>query len=89
MIPWIWVIMDVQPPSNRRGPPRSETHVEQGKPIVPPETAGEPRGTLLVLWVEELGRSECLLVMSRIRTEILFDAKAGRLPNGRSSQERF
>ena len=34
--------MDVAPPAKRRNPTRSEMHVEQGKPVVPPETASEP-----------------------------------------------
>jgi len=38
-----------KPPAKRRDPPRSEIYAEQGKPVVPPETAGEPQGTLLVL----------------------------------------
>ncbi len=34
--------MDNGLPTNRKGPIRSETHVEQGKPAALPETAGEP-----------------------------------------------
>jgi len=34
--------MDGVPPANRRDPPRSEINAEQGKPVVSPETAGEP-----------------------------------------------
>lgn len=34
--------MDNELPANRKGPIRSETHAEQGKPIALPETAGEP-----------------------------------------------
>ncbi len=82
-------IMDYQPPAKRKGPPRSETHAEQGKPIVLPETAGEPKGTLLALRVEECGKSECLPVTGRIRAEILPDAKAGRLPRGHSWRENL
>jgi hypothetical protein len=48
--------MDDQPPAKRKGPPRSETYAEQGKPIVPPATAGGPSGTLLALWVKECGK---------------------------------
>ena len=47
-----WATMDNQPPAKRKGPPRSETEVEQGKPIVLPVTAGESQGTLLALWVK-------------------------------------
>ena len=72
--------MDSRPPANRRGPPRSEIQTEQGKPVVPPETAGGPQGTLWVLRVEEYGKSEGLPVMGGIRAEILLDAKVGRLP---------
>lgn len=42
-----WATMDDKPPANRKGPPRSEIHAEQGKPIALPATAGEPQGTLL------------------------------------------
>jgi hypothetical protein len=48
-----WVIVDSVPPAKRRDPPRSEIHAEQGKPVVLPETAGEPQGTLLVLRVKD------------------------------------
>ncbi|GAA5665653.1 hypothetical protein Brsp07_04159 [Brucella sp. NBRC 14130] len=34
--------MDDVLPANRRDPTRSETYVEQGKPVALPETAGEP-----------------------------------------------
>jgi RNA-directed DNA polymerase len=51
-----WAIMDDQPPAKRKGPPRSEIHAEQGKPIVLPATAGEPQGTLSALWVKECGK---------------------------------
>lgn len=37
-----WATMDDQPPAKRKGPPRSETYAEQGKPIVLPATAGGP-----------------------------------------------
>ena len=76
--------MDNQPPANRRGPPRSETQVEQGKPITLPATAGEPQGTLLALWVEECGESECLSVIGGIRTETSSDTKVGRRPSSPS-----
>ena len=72
-----WAIMDNLPPANRRDPPRSEIHAEQGKPVALPETAGEPRGTLLVLRVEDCGKSERLTVMAGIRAETSPDAKAG------------
>jgi RNA-directed DNA polymerase len=79
-----WAIMDKKPPANRRGPPRSEIHAKQGKPVALPATAGEPRGTLLVLRVEDCGKSERPTVMAGIRAETSFDAKAGRLPRGHS-----
>jgi RNA-directed DNA polymerase len=50
--------VDSKPPAKRMGPPRSGIHAEQGKPIVLPETAGEPQGTLLVLRVKEHGESK-------------------------------
>lgn len=81
--------MDSRPPANRRGPPRSEIQAEQGKPVVPPETAGEPQGTLWVLRVEEGGKSEGLPVMGGIRAETLLDAKVGRLPYGHSWRENL
>ncbi len=81
--------MDNQPPAKRRGPPRSETQVEQGKPITLPATAGEPQGTLLALWVEECGESECLSVIGGIRTETSSDTKVGRLPRGHSWREHL
>lgn len=84
-----WATMDNQPPAKRKGPPRSEIHAEQGKPIVPPATAGEPQGTLLVLWVKECGESECPAVTDGIRAETSSDAKAGRLPRGHSWRENF
>ena len=34
-------------------------------------------------------KSECLAVMARIRVEILLDAKAGRLPSGAETRERW
>ena len=49
MAPLPWAIMDDPLPVKRKGPPRSETRVEQDKPIALPETAGEPQGTLLAL----------------------------------------
>ncbi|MCY1462280.1 hypothetical protein D9M71_800380 [compost metagenome] len=58
--------MDTRPPANRRGPPRSEIQTEQGKPVVPPDTAGEPQGTLWVLRVKEYGKSEGPPVMGEI-----------------------
>ena len=76
--------MDNQPPAKRRGPPRSETHVEQGKPITLPATAGEPQGTLLALWVEE-----CFSVIGRIRSETSADTQVGRLPHGHSWREHL
>jgi RNA-directed DNA polymerase len=82
-------IMDCQPPAKRRGPPRSETHAEQGKPVVLPVTAGEPQGTLLALRVEDCGKSECLPVMGRIRVETSPGAKASRLPRGHSWRENL
>jgi RNA-directed DNA polymerase len=75
-----WVIVDSMPPAKMRGPPRSEIHAEQGKPVVLPETAGEPQGTLLALRVKECGESERLSVMEGIPAEILLGAKASRLP---------
>ena len=50
--------MDSAPPAKRRDPPHSEINAEQGKPVVSPETAGEPQGTLLVLRVKDGGESE-------------------------------
>ena len=46
-----WVIMDKVPPAKRGGPTRSEIQAKQGKPVVLPETAGNPQGKLLVLRV--------------------------------------
>lgn len=51
-----WATMDNQPPAKRKGPPRSDIHVEQGKPVVLRATAGEPQGTLSALWVKERGK---------------------------------
>jgi RNA-directed DNA polymerase len=82
-------IMGYQPPAKRKGPPRSEILAEQGKPIVLPETVGEPKGTLLALWVEECGKSECLPVTGRIRAETWPDAKAGGLPRGHLWRENL
>lgn len=81
--------MDSAPPAKTKGPPHSEIHVEQGKPIAPPVTAGEPQGTLLALWVKECGKSERLAVMDGIRAATLPDAKAGRLPRGHSWRENL
>ncbi|WP_459252761.1 reverse transcriptase N-terminal domain-containing protein [Paraburkholderia sp. RL17-373-BIF-A] len=81
--------MDNQPPAKRKGPPRSEIHAEQGKPIVLPASAGEPQGTLLALWVKECGESECPAVMDGIRAATSLDAKAGRLPCGHSWRENL
>src|ERR1035437_1974309 len=81
--------MDDQPPAKRKGPPRSEIHAEQGKPIGPPATASELQGTLLALWVKECGKSERPAVMDGIRAETSPDAKAGRLPCGHSWRENF
>jgi len=39
--------------------------------------------------VKERGKSEGLTVMVKILTATLSDAKAGRLPQGLSSQESF
>jgi hypothetical protein len=72
-----WATMDDKPPANRKGPPRSETEVEQGKPIGLPVTAGEPQGTLLALWVKESGESERPPVMDGIRAETLPDVIHG------------
>ena len=68
--------MDGQLPAKRRGPPRSETHAKQGKPVVLPETAGEPQGELLTLRVWDGGESEGRSVMGWIQDETLPDAKA-------------
>ena len=84
-----WATMDEEPPAKRKGPTRSEIHAKQGKPVVLPETAGEPKGTLLALRVEDGGKSECLPVMGRIRDETLPDAKAGRLPRGHSWRDNL
>jgi RNA-directed DNA polymerase len=84
-----WATMDNQPPAKRKGPPRSEIHAEQGKPIVLPATAGEPQGTLSALRVKECGKSERPAVMDGIRAETSLDAKAGRLPCGHSWRENF
>lgn len=81
--------MDNQPPAKRRGPPRSETQEEQGKPITLPGAAGEPQGTLLALWVEDSGKSECLSVIGRIGAETSSDTKVGRLPRGHSWRENL
>ena len=81
--------MDNQPPAKRRGPPRSETQAEQGKPITLPVTASEPQGTLSALWVEEGGKSEGLPVIGWIRAETSSDTKVGRLPRGHSWREHL
>jgi len=91
---WEWSLntgpsWTTSPPAKRKGPPRSEIHAEQDKPIALPETAGEPQGTLSALWVEECGESECPAVMDGIRAETSLDAKAGRLPRGHSWRENF
>lgn len=49
----------------------------------------EPKGEVMAMRVEDRGESECLAVMAGIRTETLFDAKAGRLPRGLTSQENL
>ena len=82
-----WATMDNQPPAKRKGPPRSEIHGEQGKPIALPETAGAPQGTLRALWVEECGKSEGRPVTDGIRAATLPDTKVGRLPRGHSWRE--
>jgi hypothetical protein len=79
--------MDAAPSAKSRDPLHSEIHAEQGKPVVPPETASEPRGTLLVLRVKDGEESECRSVMERIGIATLSHAKAGRLSLGVSSQE--
>ena len=84
-----WVTMDNEPPAKRKGPPRSESQAEQGKPLALPETAGEPKGTLLVLRVEDGGKSEGLVVIAKIRAGTLPDAKAGRLPRGHLWRENL
>lgn len=89
MVSKYWAIMDDRPPAKRKGPPRSESHAEQDKPIVLPATAGEPKGTLLAQWVEDCGKSEGLAVIARIRAERLPDAKAGRLPRGHLWRENL
>jgi len=81
--------MDKTLPAKRKGPRRPETHAEQGKPIAPPETAGEPQGTLLALWVKESGESESPAVMDGIRAATSPDAKVGRLPLGHSWRENL
>jgi len=73
-----WAIMDNTPPANRRDPPRSEIHAEQGKPVVLPATAGGPRGTLLAMRVEDCGKSERLAVMARIRAETFARRESGQ-----------
>ena len=78
MVSKYWAIMDDRPPAKRKGPPRSESHAEQGKPIALPETAGELRG-----------KSEGLAVIARIRAERSPDAKAGRLPRGHLWRENL
>jgi RNA-directed DNA polymerase len=82
-------IMDNRPPAKRKGPVRSEIYAKQGKPKGLPETAGEPRGTLMALWAEDCGKSESLPVMGGIRAETLPDAKVGRLPLGHSWRENL
>ena len=84
-----WAIMDIAPPADRRGPPRSEILAEQDKPVVLPATAGEPQGTLLVLRVEDCGKSERPPVMGWIPAALWPDAKAGRLPCGHSWRENL
>ena len=89
MAPWSWVIVDSAPPAKRRDPPHSEIDAEQGKPVVSPETAGEPQGIPLVLRVKEQGKSESRSVMGWIGVAISPHEKSGRLPYGLSSQESF
>ena len=89
MVPKYWAIMDVRPPAKRKGPPRSESYAEQGKPNALPEAAGEPRGTLLAQWVEDCGKSKGLAVMAGIRAETWLDAKACRLPCGHLWRENL
>jgi RNA-directed DNA polymerase len=72
-----WITLDDQPPAKRKGPPRSEIHAEQGKPVGLPETAGEPQGTLSALRVKECGGRERPAVMDGIRAATSPDAKAG------------
>jgi RNA-directed DNA polymerase len=84
-----WATMDDKPPANRKGPPRSEIHAKQGKPIAAPATAGEPQGTLLARWVKECGESERPAVMDGIRAETSPDAKASRLPRGHSWRDNL
>ena len=84
-----WATMDVLPPAKSKGPPRSETHAKQGKPVALPGTAGEPQGTLLALRVKDGGKSECPSVMGGIRAGISPDTKVGRLPPGHSWRESF
>uniref|UniRef100_E6QSI7 Uncharacterized protein n=1 Tax=mine drainage metagenome TaxID=410659 RepID=E6QSI7_9ZZZZ len=55
----------------------------------PEHRASEPQGTLMEMRVKERGKSEGLTVMVKILTATLSDAKAGRLPQGLSSQESF
>jgi len=54
------------PPVDRRGPNRSEIQAKQGKPVVSPVTAGEPKGTLLAQRVKDHGESECHAVTAWI-----------------------
>lgn len=84
-----WAIMDDTLPAKRKGPTRSETHAEQGKPMALPETAGEPQGTLSALWVKDGGESERPAVMDGIRAGTLPDTKVGRLPPGHSWRENI
>lgn len=84
-----WAIMDDTLSVKRKGPTRSETRAEQVKPIALPETAGEPQGTLLALWVKDGGESERSSVMDGIRAETSPDTKVGRLPLGHSWRENI
>jgi len=82
-------IMDKTLPVYRTGPHHPEIHAEQGKPIMLPATAGEPRGTLWAWWVKECGESECPAVMAGIRAATSPDTKVGRLPHGHSWRENL
>jgi hypothetical protein len=50
----------------KKEPSHSVETSEQGKPDHPPETAGEPQGTLLGERVKEAGESKSGAVMARI-----------------------
>ena len=63
------------------------TYVEHGKPVALPLGESEPQGEPMGLRVEDVGESECLVVMTGIRIggtmlPKLSGPKGSRLPTG-------